>query len=138
MTDNPLGLKLNRITARVRDIGRATAWYRDTLGFAVGEAGSALNGVMKFAHLHLPGFGISLVQLDMPATEVTPGQMLLPVWVHPVFEVADPHALFQLLKDRGASPFTRGPPGSGRIATFLLNDSEGNELEFVAAAAASP
>jgi Glyoxalase/Bleomycin resistance protein/Dioxygenase superfamily len=81
MTENPLGLKLNRITARVRDIARATAWYRDTLGFTVGETGTTPNGAMKFAYLHLPGLGISLVQLDLPATEVAPGQQLLPCWV---------------------------------------------------------
>jgi len=128
--ENPLGLKLNRITARVRDMERAVAWYRDILGFQVGETGTTANGIMKFAHLHLTGFGISLVQLDMPATELQPGQQALPCWVHPVFEVADPHGLYGLLRQRNVGVFTRGAPPD-RIATFLFHDSEGNEIEIV-------
>jgi catechol 2,3-dioxygenase-like lactoylglutathione lyase family enzyme len=127
---NPLGLKLNRITARVRDIDRAIAWYRDKLGFKVGATGVTPNGLMKFAHLHLPGFGISLVQLDMPATELKAGEQALPCWVHPVFEVSDPHSLHALLRQRGVGVFTRGPLPD-RIFTFLVNDSEGNEIEIV-------
>ena len=134
MSDNPLGMTLHRITARVVDIARATAWYRDVLGFTVGETGTALDGAMRYAHLHLPGVGISLVQLDLPATAVAPGQAVVPCWVHPVLQVADVPRAFELLKQRGAHVFTRGPAGAGPVSTFLLNDSEGNELEIVGVA----
>lgn len=131
MNENPLGLKFERITARVKDIERATSWYRDKLGFRVGETGTTPNGLMKFAYLDLPGFGVSLVQLDMPAREVAPGEQLLPCWVHPVFKVSDPHSLYAELKERGVGVFTRGPTVPERITGFLFNDSEGNEIEIV-------
>jgi catechol 2,3-dioxygenase-like lactoylglutathione lyase family enzyme len=131
VTFNPLGLKVQRITARVRDIARATAWYRDVLGFEPGDCGTALDGAMQYAHLHLPGFGVSLVQLERPALEVEAGQAVLPSWVHPVFAVADPDRLYRRLQQQGVKVLVRGPQTAARIATFLFYDSEGNELEVV-------
>jgi catechol 2,3-dioxygenase-like lactoylglutathione lyase family enzyme len=134
MPVNPLGLKFHHITARVRDIARVTAWYRDVLGFEVGSTGVALEGAMHFAHLHLPGFHVSFVQLSHPALEIQSGQPVLPSWVHVVFAVADPDALYRRWKREGRQVSVRGGD-AGRVDTFLLFDSEGNELEIVAGGA---
>jgi hypothetical protein len=55
---------------------------------------------------------------------------VLPCWQHPVFEAADPHRLYQELKERGIGVFTYGPVPE-RITSFLFHDSEGNEIEVV-------
>jgi len=55
-------MKFHHITARVSDIQRVTGWYREVLGFEVRATGTALNGAMQFAHLHVPGFDVSFVQ----------------------------------------------------------------------------
>ncbi|MFM2289949.1 MAG: Glyoxalase/Bleomycin resistance protein/Dioxygenase superfamily [Pseudomonadota bacterium] len=129
---NPLGLKVHHITARVHDIVRATAWYRDVLGLQPGEHGERLGGAMKFATMLMPGFAVSLVQLDQPATEVAPGEALLPTWLHIVFSVPDPDALYRALQARGEKLAMHGPPPTGPIRSFLVHDSEGNEIEIVA------
>jgi catechol 2,3-dioxygenase-like lactoylglutathione lyase family enzyme len=127
----PLGLRLLRITARVHDIVRATTWYRDVLGFEVGEYGTALDGAMKYAHMHMPSYGLSLVQLDRPALDVGAGQPVLPSWIHPVFAVADPDGLYLHMQQMGVKVVVRGPGVPAKVTTFLFYDSEGNELEVV-------
>lgn len=131
MSANPLDLRLLRITARVHDIARATAWYRDVLGFDVGDCGAALDGAMKYAHLHMPSYGVSLVQLDQPALSVSAGQPVLPSWIHPVFAVADPAGLYLRMQQMGVKVVVRGPGVPAKVTTFLFFDSEGNELEIV-------
>ena len=131
VTSNTLGLKVHHITARVRDIVRATAWYHDVLGLAVTRQGERMQGALKFADLRMPGFGVSLVQLAQPATEVAAGQPLLPDWVHIVFSSPDPDALYRSLQARGEHLAMHGPPPSGPVQTFLVYDSEGNEIEIV-------
>jgi hypothetical protein len=51
--------------------------------------------------------------------------------VHVVFAVADPDGLYRRWKRDGLSVSVRGSD-AGRVDTFLLFDSEGNELEIVA------
>lgn len=128
---NPLGLKAHHITARVRDIARATAWYRDVLGFTVARQGEGMAGALKFTDMRMPGFGVSLVQFAQPATDVAAGQPLLPDWVHIVFSAPDPDALYRALQTRGEHLAMHGPPPSGPVKTFLVYDSEGNEIEIV-------
>jgi len=128
---SPLGMKFHHITARVSDIKRAIGWYQEVLGFEVRATGTALNGAMQFAHLHLSGFDVSFVQLAHPALEVSAGQPVLPSWVHVVFSVDDPDSLYRHWKWEGLSVSVRGSD-AGHVDTFLLFDSEGNELEIVA------
>jgi catechol 2,3-dioxygenase-like lactoylglutathione lyase family enzyme len=130
--ENRYGLKAHHVTALVTDIQRATAWYKDMLGFKVIRQGSRLEGAMKYADLRIPGFGISLVQIQQPALEPAAGQLVRPAWVHIVFSVADPDKTFRHLKERGARVSTRESAASGPVKTFLLYDSEGNEIEIVA------
>ena len=134
---NPLGLSVHHITARVQDIDRATAWYQHVLGLQLLDRGERLDGAMRYADLEIPGFGVSLLQLARPATAVAPGQALVPSWVHIVFAVRDPPALYRDLRARGQRVYTYGPP-SESPTSFLLQDSEGNEIEFVAAAGPQP
>jgi catechol 2,3-dioxygenase-like lactoylglutathione lyase family enzyme len=77
LSANPLDLRPLRITARLQDIARATAWYRDVLGFDVGDCGTALDGAMKYAHMHMPSYGVSLAQVERPALAVSAGQPVL-------------------------------------------------------------
>ena len=102
------------------------------LGLEPAEHGERMDGAMKYATLRLPGFAVSLVQLAQPATEVAVGQPLLPSWVHIVFSAPDPDALYRSLKARGEHLAMHGPPPSGPVSSFLVYDSEGNEIEIVA------
>ena len=129
---NPLGLKPHHITASVVDIDRAVQWYVDMLGFKVVNRATRPNG-MKGAELDLDGFGIGLVQTagaqEAAAEPARPPRP--PYWVHMVFSVPNPDDAFNRLKARGAKVTTR-QAAAGPIRTFLLFDSEGNEIEIVA------
>ncbi len=126
-SSNPLGLKAHHATAAVADLDRAVRWYQQMLGFAVINRGDRPNG-MRFADLQLPGYGIGLVQnpgAAPPAVAARSG------WIHIVFSVPDPAAAYATLKARGADVSVRGTPAPAQITTFLVHDSEGNEIEIV-------
>jgi len=126
-TQNPLQLRPDHATATAADIDRAVRWYQDMLGFRVLNRGERPNG-SRFADLEIPGYGIGLVQ--NPATpSATTGPRS--GWVHIVFSVPDPARAFATLKSRGADVTTRGNPPPAQVTTFLLHDSEGNEIEIV-------
>jgi catechol 2,3-dioxygenase-like lactoylglutathione lyase family enzyme len=127
-TQNPLRLKPDHATATVIDIDRAVHWYEDMLGFTVVNRGDRPNG-MRFADLAIAGFGIGLVQnAGAPAPSANGGRS---GWIHIVFSVPDPARAFATLKSRGADVTMRGNPAPAQITTFLLHDSEGNEIEIV-------
>lgn len=131
---NPLQLKVHHITAAVSDIDRAVRWYQQVLGFRLTERGERNGGAFRYAELEIPGFGVALVQLAGAQPVPAGDKPLAPDWVHIVFAVPDPDAAWRELKARGADVYTHGPP-TPPITTFLLHDSEGNEIEIVAAAA---
>ena len=134
-SDNPLGLQPHHITASVQDLDRAIWWYQDMLGFRLVERGSRMNGAMQFAELTLPGFGVALVKNASASPPAAATDNAGPHWIHMVFSAPDPGKTYALLKARGAVVATRDAAG-GPIHSFLLHDSEGNELEIVAAEAA--
>jgi len=59
--DTPLALKPHHVTARIRDITRVVARYREVLGLTVVNEGERLNGAMKYATLAMPGYAIRVV-----------------------------------------------------------------------------
>jgi len=126
-TQNPLQLKPDHATAAVVDVDRAVRWYQDMLGFKVVNRGERPNGT-RFADLEIPGYGIGLVQNPGTPPASTGGRS---GWVHIVFSVPDPARAFATLKATGAEVSTRGNPPPAQITTFLLHDSEGNEIEIV-------
>ena len=128
---NPLGLKPDHATASAADIDRAVRWYQEMLGFRVTNRGERPNG-SKFADLELPGFGIGLVQNPGVPTPSTTSTSARSGWIHMVFSVPDVARAYTTLKDRGADVSTRGNAAPSQITTFLLHDSEGNEIEIVA------
>ena len=134
---NPLQLVAHHVTAQVRDIDRAVLWYKDVLGFTVAERGS--RRAMQFAEMKIPGYGVALVQFGTAAsTRTATSPSDAPAsgearWMHVVFSVPDAERAFNELKARGANPFLRPGQPSSPVTTFLLNDSEGNELEITSA-----
>lgn len=128
--DNPLRLRAHHITASVADMQRAIQWYQSVLGFELKERGS--HGEMQFAVLGIPGFEIALVRDHEQLPTVPTDPSVSPRWVHMVFSVPDPNKLFHELKGRGAGPYTHGNNTSEPAKSFLLRDSEGNEIEIVA------
>ncbi len=130
---NPLGLKPHHITASVLDLDRAEAWYRKMLGFEVRERGS--HGAVRFVELAVPGFGVALVQQPGADATARAAPPVAPRWLHIVFSVPDPNAAYRALKIRGAIVSTRQDPAKEPVSTFLIEDSEGNEIEIVADAA---
>jgi catechol 2,3-dioxygenase-like lactoylglutathione lyase family enzyme len=126
-TTTPLQLKPHHATAAVADLDRAVRWYQQVLGATVMNRGERPNG-MRFADLQLPGFGIGLVQNPGPPP---PSTATRSGWIHIVFSVPDPAAAYAALKARGADVSARGNPPPAQVTTFLLHDSEGNEIEIV-------
>jgi len=126
-TQNPLQLKPDHATAAVVDVDRAVRWYQDMLGFKVVNRGERPNGT-HYADLEIPGYGIGLVQNPSTPAAPTAGRS---GWVHIVFSVPDPARAFATLKAKGAQVSTRGNPPPAPITTFLLHDSDGNEIEIV-------
>ena len=140
--ENPLGLKPDHITASVLDIDRAAQWYQEMLGFKLLKKTERPG--FKSADLEIPGFGLGLVQTGQAgqpaqtgATAATPaaGAAARSGWLHIVFSVADPDKTFDILQKRGANVSTRGNTVTRPIKTFLIHDSEGNEIEIVQAGA---
>jgi catechol 2,3-dioxygenase-like lactoylglutathione lyase family enzyme len=127
---NPLDLQVHHITATATDVDRAVKWYQDMLGFHLDQRGA--RGTTQFAELSIPGFGVAFIQQG--AAAATAAAVAAPAgrnrWVHIVFAVSDPSRTFELLKTKGANPRTRIPAGQP-VTTFLVDDSEGNEIEFV-------
>ena len=109
---------------------RAINWYQSVLGFALKEKGS--HGEMQFAVLAIPGFEVALVRAHEKLPTVPPDPSVAPRWVHMVFSAPDPNKVFHELKKRGANPYRRGNDTSEPVKSFLLRDSEGNEIELVA------
>ena len=124
---NPLGLKPHHATAAVAELDRAVRWYEQMLGFHVVNRGARPNGT-RFADLELPGYGIGLVQNPGPRSSPASPRS---GWIHIVFSVVDPSAAYAALKMRGADVSVRGNPAPPQITTFLIHDSEGNEIEIV-------
>ena len=127
-TQNPLQLKPDHATAAVVDLDRAVRWYESILGFKVVNRGDRPNGT-RFADLAIAGFGIGLVQ--NAGTSAPSASGARSGWIHIVFSVPDPAQAFATLKSRGADVATRGNQAPAQITTFLLHDSEGNEIEIV-------
>ena len=128
--ENPLRLKVHHVTASVLDLDRAIRWYQSVLGFNLAQQGS--HGAMRFAVLSIPGFDVALVRSPGDVTSTSPTEQGAPRWVHIVFSTPDPNQLFGVLKSRGEKPYTHGGDQSGPLKSFLIRDSEGNEIEIVA------
>src|ERR1700743_2528220 len=134
--NNPLGLKVDHVTASVVDVDRASAWYQSVLGFQLIRHGSFNNGAFKFAELQIAGFGISLVQVaGDEARPLRSGTHAVPSWVHIVFCVADPAHLFEALQRQGVHVWTQDGDSRKPVVEFLISDSEGNEIEILPAKA---
>lgn len=130
LPENPLQLRPDHVTATVKDLDRAVRWYGQMLGFSLIEQGARANG-MRYADLQLAGYGVSLVQL--PAASAAGAATGSSGWLHPVFNVPDADRAYRQLKGRGADAFLRPGQSDAPVASFLLHDSEGNELEIVQA-----
>jgi catechol 2,3-dioxygenase-like lactoylglutathione lyase family enzyme len=127
---NALGLKAHHITAVTRDIEAVIAWYVATLDLQVVERGELMNGAMSFVVLGLPGYSVSFVQFANPSPEPEGAAPSATSWVHPVFSVPDPDALYRQLEAKGVRLATYGPK-QPVVKAFLLFDCEGRELEIV-------
>jgi catechol 2,3-dioxygenase-like lactoylglutathione lyase family enzyme len=125
---NPLQLRPHHATAAVADLDRAVRWYQEVLGFAVIDRRQRPDGG-RSADLEIPGYGIALVQYPGAAD---PAPARRSGWVHIVFAVPDPASAYATLKARGADVSTRGSDvAPANITTFLVHDSEGNEIEIL-------
>lgn len=129
--DNPLSLRAHHITAAVADLPRAIGWYQSILGFKLKDRGN--HGDMQYAVLGIPGFDVALVTARGPRRSPAREEGSEPRWIHIVFSAPDPDRLFKDLKARGANPYIRGGESGAPLKSFLIQDSEGNEIEIIAA-----
>jgi catechol 2,3-dioxygenase-like lactoylglutathione lyase family enzyme len=127
--DNPLGLKPHHVSASVIDLDQAIKWYYELLGFQLLERRERAN--LKSAELRIPGNGIGMVQPRTPA-HADAAVSTKPAWIHPVFADADPDKACRILKEEGANVVARGAEEGAPVSSFLVYDSEGNEIEILA------
>jgi catechol 2,3-dioxygenase-like lactoylglutathione lyase family enzyme len=134
---NPLQLTPHHLTASVADVERAVEWYRMKLGFEVQEKGMLGTGDNKtpFAELRIASFGIAFIQARGGPNSPDPAKPVVPRLIHMVFGVPDPQATFDLLKSRGVDVAVRPAQKTTPISIFQFHDSEGNEIEVMAASA---
>ena len=134
---NPLGLSAHHLTMSVENVDRAVEWYRANLGFEVQQKGVLGTGdnPTPFAEMRIATFGVAFIQARAGAERAQPGKATVPRIVHMVFGVADPQALFDLLKSRGVDVSVRPAQKTTPISMFQFHDSEGNEIEIMAASA---
>ncbi len=117
-TGPPLLRRIGQIAVNVRDLERATAWYRDQLGL-----------------VHLFGAG-SMSFFDVAGTRLMLSLPSAPEFDHPssilYFDVADIMAAFNTLAGRGVrferEPFLVAPLASADLWMAFFRDSEGNLL----------
>ena len=88
------------------------------------------HGDIMFVELTIPGFGVALIK--EPSAGQAPPQTRdgVPRWIHIVFSVPNPDLAYRALEAKGASLVARRSP-NGHIQSFLITDSEGNELEII-------
>ncbi|MEY4761849.1 MAG: Glyoxalase/Bleomycin resistance protein/Dioxygenase superfamily [Pseudomonadota bacterium] len=129
MNEKTLRIRAHHITAIVLDLSRAVDWYRRVLGMELVEQGVREPGPVRFAELSMPGFGVGLVELPSTATTVRPPGILAPSWLHIVFSVPDLAEARDLMHSRGAH--VRAQSAGGKLTALLVDDSEGNEIEFL-------
>ena len=134
---NPLQLSAHHLTMSVENVDRAVEWYRSKLGFELQQKGMLGTGDNKtpFAEMRIATFGVAFVQARAGAVKPEPGKATVPRIVHMVFGAPDPQALFDLLKSRGVDVFVRPAQKTDPISLFQFHDSEGNEIEVMAASA---
>lgn len=133
----------------VSDIDRAIAFYRDVLGFEVGDKlecqgpiYGAVTGVadaaMVIAYVRAPGHTLELLQYTSPAHRppVT-GRPCDPGWLHIAFRVKDIEGVVRKIRAAGLEPvasevpaFPRGHRSEGVKAVYT-RDPDGIVLEFV-------
>jgi catechol 2,3-dioxygenase-like lactoylglutathione lyase family enzyme len=125
---NPLMLRPHHITAAVLDLDRAVNWYQQMLGFKIRQRGK--HGDIMFVELTIPGFGVALIKEPAGGQVGPTAADGAPRWLHIVFSVPDSDAAYHALETKGASLAARRSP-NGHIQSFLITDSEGNELEII-------
>lgn len=118
MTERPVSLtRLGQVAIPARDIERAVAFYRDTLGLRF-----LFSAPPRLAFFDCGGIRLMLAEPEEGET-FRPGSVLY-------YAVDDLPAAYQALKDRGV-PFAHGPQLVARMPDHelwmaFLDDSEGN------------
>jgi catechol 2,3-dioxygenase-like lactoylglutathione lyase family enzyme len=141
-------LRLLRISRTVSDLARASAFYRDALGFRVtGEARldtdawRDLTGIAgargASVTLRLGAQSLELVAFDPPGDRYPPASSAADLWFqHIAIVVSDIDAAysalrgypFQSISERGPQ---RLPPESGSVTACKFRDPDGHPLELI-------
>lgn len=140
--------RLLRVSRNVADLARATAFYRDALGFSVrGQA--TLDGPSWARLMDLPDARARAVQLQLGAQALelvafeVPGQPYphdshsSDLWFqHLAIVVADMPAAYARLCRYRFTPISEGgpqtlPPDTGAVTAFKFRDPDGHPLELI-------
>jgi catechol 2,3-dioxygenase-like lactoylglutathione lyase family enzyme len=110
--------RIDTVILRVRDLTRAEAWYKQTLGLS-SVYSDPTEGLTV---LGLEGTSLTLWQLKQAEAEMAPTDRSFPI-----FAVADADAAHRHLRELGVSaePLQEGPG----VRFFTFRDPDGNRLE---------
>lgn len=140
--------RLLRVSRNVADLARATAFYRDALGFSVrGQAtldGPSWARLMdlpdaraRAVQLQLGAQALELVAFDVPGRPYPPGSTSADGWFqHLAIVVADMPAAYARLCRYRFTPISEGgpqtlPPNTGAVTAFKFRDPDGHPLELL-------
>ena len=140
--------RLLRVSRNVADLARATAFYRDALGFSVrGRAtldGSSWARLMELpdararaTQLQLGAQALELVAFDVPGRPYPPDSRSADLWFqHLAIVVADMPAAYARLCRHRFTPISEGgpqtlPPNTGAVTAFKFLDPDGHPLELI-------
>lgn len=139
--------KLLRIERNTTNLARATAFYRDALGFLVEDthakppAWTLLSGLCntapRCALLSLGAQVLALTEFPGAAPYPQDGASNDLRFQHCAIVVDDMEAAYERVMRHGATPITRDgpqtlPPSTGSVTAFKFRDPDGHPLELIA------
>ncbi len=129
--------RLLRVGLNVGDLDRASAFYRDALGFSVIDVPAGDGVGVRTERLGLGAQQIELSQFEIPGASYPAASTAADLWFqHFAIVTRDMAGAYERLERHGATPITRDgpqrlPPAAGSVVAYKFRDPDGHPLELI-------